>query len=57
MCIKGQDLNFIARGSGGVVVLILERKHLEKFLSFEELKRLKVEHRKLKFEERTSTED
>jgi hypothetical protein len=39
------------------VVLSLERKHLEKFLSFEELKRSKVKRRKLKFEERTSTED
>jgi hypothetical protein len=39
------------------VVLSLERKHLEKFLSFEELKHSKVERRKLKFEERTSTED
>jgi hypothetical protein len=33
------------------VVLSLERKHLEKFLSFEELKCSKVERRKLKFEE------
>jgi hypothetical protein len=39
------------------VVLSLERKHLEKFLSFEELKCSKVKRRKLKFEERTSTED
>jgi hypothetical protein len=39
------------------VVLSLERKHLEKFLSFEELKRSKVKHRKLKFEKETSTED
>jgi hypothetical protein len=39
------------------VVLSLERKHLEKILSFEEFKRSKVERRKLKFEERTSMED
>jgi hypothetical protein len=37
------------------VVLSLERKHLENFLCFEELKCSKVERRKLKFEERTST--
>jgi hypothetical protein len=39
------------------VVLSLERRHLEKILSFEELKCSKVECRKLKFEGRTSTED
>jgi hypothetical protein len=39
------------------VVLSLERKHLEKFLSFEELKCSKVERKKLKFEERTSTKN
>jgi hypothetical protein len=37
------DLISIARSSGGVVVLSLERKHLEKFLSFEDLKHSKVE--------------
>lgn len=39
------------------MVLSLQRKHLEKFISFEELKHSKVERRKLKFKERTSTED
>jgi hypothetical protein len=39
------------------VVLSLERKYLEKILSFEELKCLKVERRKLNFEGRTSMDD
>jgi hypothetical protein len=57
VCAKGRDLISFTRSSGGIVVLSLERKHLEKFLSFEELKHSKVKHRKLKFEGRTSMED
>jgi hypothetical protein len=39
------------------VVLRLEKKNLEKILSFEELKCSKVERIKLEFEERTCMED
>jgi hypothetical protein len=42
---QGQGLISFVRSSGGVVVLSLEKKYLEEFLSPEELKRSKVEQR------------